>query len=406
MSKAKSGLYGLSHEIPSDERIQEILTAIGFKHSQGSAVKGRQEVWFSSKAESFDSLAQVRVFFRMGNISSRRRISPQQLLSLQLWAALSPEPLPTFDLKRFQKHTASTTPPGLDDSGKNNDETSSQESSKLGQSDSEYTYETDSSYDTVTDPSTKRRRVPRKKTHPPAASAPGHAAAAAQNVQLQAISGQTERVGLAAATPVDSEQPLTQASALGKANSITPDKTADPLPSQKEDDNMQSEDEDDEEDETEFNFKDMTVEEIIAIKNDDRNKIAEWLQAIVTSHKQAISGINGIIITAISSVQTELLEFNKDAGKLQNDLNQDDKKPLNNIVHSSGMECHEINALYVQCKSQLHRLRQGLKNRKEKLTRIRSIMEVRKEMKRGKRKWEQTLAVIVKEETTLTELEL
>jgi hypothetical protein len=39
LTKAKDGRDGLSHEIPSDECVQALLNAIGFKHSQGPGGK-------------------------------------------------------------------------------------------------------------------------------------------------------------------------------------------------------------------------------------------------------------------------------------------------------------------------------------------------------------------------------
>jgi hypothetical protein len=89
-------------------------------------------------------------------------------------------------------------------------------------------YETDSSNDTGPDPPTRKRK--KKKDPPPAAvSAPGHAAAHLQ------------------------------------ANVVTPvDKKAAPLPSKNNDDES---DDDGEEVQMEDNFKDMTVDEILARMN-------------------------------------------------------------------------------------------------------------------------------------------
>jgi hypothetical protein len=133
LTKAKDGHSCLSHQIPSDESVQSILKAIGFKHSQ--AGPGLTQVWSSSDAKCFDSLDHVRVFVRKSTIISRYRISAQQDLSLRIWAALSPEPVAMFDLKRYQDMT---TPLALDDhSGRNNNsKTSSSQSPERGQSES------------------------------------------------------------------------------------------------------------------------------------------------------------------------------------------------------------------------------------------------------------------------------
>ena len=120
-------------------------------------------------------------------------------------------------------------------------------------------------------------------------------------------------------------------------------------------------------------LKDMTVDEILAMASDCHRKTDELRQDRDAAQKKAISVINDIIAD-INSVQTELLEFHKDAG----------------IIHSCFPDL-ELNQGGVSVVLE-RRLLEG----KRKLTAILSFEKAWKELRRVKRESKQPLTFAVK----------
>jgi hypothetical protein len=116
LTSANQGLNGYSNEILSDEDAEKLLKEVD--------IRKITEGWSMGATKRFNTLDQVQMFIRQETIlPGNRRLDSKKILSLRLWAALSDEPLPVFDLQEYQDRsklssTTTTAPPPRKNSDK------------------------------------------------------------------------------------------------------------------------------------------------------------------------------------------------------------------------------------------------------------------------------------------------